>query len=333
MVSALTEELVRRGHDVTLFATGDSETSAKLISVYPRSLREVKVDNLYGTNYWQLLNIGLAYQMQDQFDLIHDHNAPLSLPTANLAKTPVVVTVHGSFNAGSAKLYEGLTNLNLVSISKAQTIPLPNLNYVGNVYNGLEMEDYPFSGKPGSYLLYVGRISPEKGLHFAIEVAQSIGLPLIIAAKLDQKDNEYFNDYIRPKLSNGIQWIGEVDTRERNRLMSEAFCLLHPITWREPFGLVLIEALACGCPVMAFNRGSIPEILLNGETGFIVEDATEMIEAVSKIPTIDRRFCRDYALKNFNAKKMADGYEAVYRKILGFDKRKQNFLQNASLNL
>ena len=316
VVSALTEELVKRGHEVTLFASGDSLTKAKLESVYPRSLREAHLKDIYGINHWSLLNIGLAYELQDDFDIIHDHNAPISLPAANIASTPVVVTMHNAFNADNRKIFQTLRNPHIVTISQSQLYPVPNINHAGTVYNGLDMKHYPFSDENEGYLLFVGRISMEKGTHFAIEAAQQLDKRLIIAAKLENTDRAYFKEYVEPRLSDRIKWVGEVDEEERNKLMSKALCLLHPVTWREPFGLVLIEAMACGCPVVGFNRGSIPEIIKTGQTGYVVEDLEGMIDAVSAIDSIDRALCRSHALEHFSAEKMADGYEAVYKKIL-----------------
>lgn len=316
MVHALTEELVKRGHDVTLFASGDSQTSAKLESVYPRSLREAKIKDIYGTNTWTLLNIGLAYDLQDEFDIIHDHLAPLSLTAANLATTPIVMTMHGPFTIDNRKLFQTLRTPYIVTISESQMYSLPDLNHAGTVYNGLSMEHYPFGDRMGDYLLFVGRISPEKGVHFAVEAALELDMPLVLAAKVDPYDIGYFRDYIEPHLSERIRWVGEVNEEERNKLLCNARCFLHPVTWREPFGLALIEALACGCPVVAFNRGAIPEIIKTGVTGYVVQDLETMIEAIQNIGAIDRRACRSHALENFSAKRMADGYEAVYRKIL-----------------
>ncbi len=316
VVSALTEELVRRGHEVTLFASGDSITKAKIESVYPRGLREAHLKDIYGINHWSLLNIGLAYELQDDFDIIHDHNAPISLPTANIASTPVVVTMHNAFNADNRKLFQTLRGANIVTISQSQLYPIPNINHAGTVYNGLAMEHYPFSEENDGYLLFVGRISMEKGTHFAIEAAQQLDKRLIIAAKLENGDRAYFKEYVEPRLSERIQWVGEVDEEERNKLMSRALCLLHPVTWREPFGLVLIEAMACGTPVVGFNRGAIPEVVKTGVTGYVVEDLEGMIDAVNAIDSINRAACRAHALENFSDKKMADGYEAVYKKIL-----------------
>ncbi|MDE1925108.1 MAG: glycosyltransferase family 4 protein [Patescibacteria group bacterium] len=316
VVHALTEELVKRGHEVTLFASGDSATSAKLEWVYPRSLREAKLPDIYGTNPWTMLNFGLAYELQEEFDIIHDHIAPLSIPAANIASTPVVMTMHGTFTPTNRRLFQTLRSPAIVSISESQIFSAPNINHAGTVHNGLPMEHYPFGEKPGSYLLYVGRIAMEKGVHFAIEVAEQLDLPLIIAAKIDPVDQTYFRTYIEPRLSERIRWVGEVDEKERNSLMSEALCFLHPVTWREPFGLTLIESMACGCPVIAFNKGSIPEIVKTGVTGYVVEDSESMMDAVEAIKEIDRAACRKHALENFSAAKMADGYEAVYKKLL-----------------
>lgn len=316
VVHILAEELVKRGHQVTLFASGDSLTSAKLVSVYPRALREAKIKDLYGLNTWTMLNVGMAYSLQNQFDIIHDHTGHLSLPAANLSQTPVVMTLHGPFTTDNKRIYETLNNPYFVGISKDQTKSAPNLKHLSCVYNGLKMEHYPFSAEHEGYLLFVGRISSEKGVHNAIDAAQYLNLPLIIAAKLESVDLAYFNEYIGPRLSETIKWIGEVDEEERNKLMSKALCFLHPITWREPFGLTMIEAMACGCPVVGFNRGSIPEIVKNGVSGFVVNDTDEMIEAISNIGQINRQECRNYALKNFNAECMTSGYEAVYQTVL-----------------
>lgn len=317
VVYALAEELVRRGHDITLFASGDSLTSAKLVSVYPRSLREAKIKDLYGPNILTMLNIGLVYSQQDKFDIIHDHVGHLSLPTANISHTAVVMTMHGTFTAENKKIFETLNNPSIVTISHSQALHMPkNVNHRGTVYNGLSMEHYPFSKGHEGYLLFAGRISMEKGTHLAIEAAQQLNLPLIIAAKLESVDVQYFNEYVGPRLSDQIKWVGEIEEEERNKLFSKALCSLHPNTWREPFGLTIIEAMACGCPVIGFNKGSIPELIEQGKTGYIANDVEEMIEDVLNIGKIDRATCRKYALENFNSQKMTDGYEAIYRKIL-----------------
>jgi len=326
VVHALTEELVKRGHDVTLFASGDSTTSANLVASVPKALREAGSQNPYGAEYLSMLNIGTAYKAQSKFDVIHDHNVYLSLPTAILATTPVVMTLHGAIDADSRRFFENLNNKHnpfFVSISYSQRLPLPNLNYIGNVYHGLEMTDYPYSKESDGYLLFVGRISPEKGVHHAIEVAEYLDIPLIIAAKLDPADKKYFKKFIEPRLSEKIQWIGEVDQEKRNYLMSKALCFLHPVQWREPFGLTMIEAMACACPVVAFRRGSIPEIVKDKKTGYIVEDSAEMIEAVKNIHKIDRQECRKHALSRFNAEKMTDEYIQIYKSILSDREKKK----------
>lgn len=332
VVHALAEELVKKGHNVTLFASGDSVTSAKLISVYPRALREAKIKELYGPNILTMLNIGLAYSKQDEFDIIHDHVGHLSLPTANISRTPVVMTLHGPFTPENKRIFETLNKPFLVTISNAQTFRMPNVNWAETIYNGLHMEHYPFSQTNDGYLIFVGRISMEKGVHLAIEVAQYLNLPLIIAAKLESVDMQYFNEYVGPRLSDQIRWIGEVDEEERNRLFSRALCSLHPNTWREPFGLTIIEAMACGCPVIGFNKGSIPELIIDGKTGFVANDVDEMIDGVLNIGKINRAECRKHTLKNFNAQKMAERYTLLYQKILK-NSKKHFSDQSPQLNL
>lgn len=321
MVHALIEELVAMGHDVTLFASGDSVTSAHLESVVPNSLRTSKIKNVYGTNDYVLLNLAHAYKMADQFDIIHEHTNSAGLLAGLACHKPVVSTLHGPFTTTNRKLFEAVADrIHLVAISQGQMKPVPHLPIAGVVYNGLPMEDYPFSDQSDGYLLFVGRISEEKGVHHAIDVAQYLNLPLIIAAKLEtnhRPDVQYFKEYVEPRLDGErIKWIGEVDTDQRNQLMTKAKAFLHPVSFREPFGLTLIEAMACGCPVVAFGRGSIRELVLQGKTGFVVEDTEEMVEAVNSIDLIDRAECRRHVLANFNAKRMAKGYEQIYNNIL-----------------
>lgn len=325
VVSVLTEELVRRGHDVTLFATGDSLTAARLKSVVPVSLKESKAMDPYGPNALTALHYGVAYKMQDEFDIIHDHLGSLTLPIACLATTPVVMTMHGPFLPMLLPVYDELNKPYMVTISHRQhELGPPHLNHIGTIHHGIPMEHYPFSKEHDGYLLFVGRISEEKGVHTAVEVAERLDLPLIIAAQLErrfQPDVDYFHTYIEPKLSDKIRWIDQVDEEERNKLMSRALCFLHPVTWEEPFGLTLIEAQACGCPVIAFGKGSIPEIVDHGKTGFVVNTVEEMMEAVKNIGSIERQSCRDHALTNFNEQKMVDAYEKVYEQILQKEKK------------
>ncbi len=330
VVFDLTEELVRRGHDVTLFASGDSETSAKLSSVTPRGLRETRSQDIYGPNVLSMLNIGVAYSQANNFDIIHDHNGHLSLPTAQLSPTPVVSTMHGIFTTANKKMFSALKKPNIVTISNSQTLSAPDINHAGTVYNGLNMDHFPFSEETDRYLLFVGRISPEKGVHLAIEAAQELDLPLIIIAKLESVDMEYFNKYVGPKLSDEIRWVGEMDETERNRYYSRAICLVNPLTWKEPFGLTMIEAMACGCPVVSFGNGSVPEIVLDGKTGYVVADTEEMIDRINHIDKIKRSFCRKHVLKNFNEKNMAEGYEKIYQSLLK-EKQQHNGIKRNSI--
>ena len=316
MVYALTEELVKRGHEVTLFASGDSKTSAKLFPLFPTAVREMGVEDLYGCNWARLLGAGLPYNFQDQFDIIHDHNEPLSVPIANLSTTPVVMTLHSLFSPGSRKLYEKMRNPYLISISRAQIPPEADVNHIETIHHGYDIQQYPFSETADDYLLFVGRISPEKGLHNAIAAAKKLRKQLVIAAKLDLKDMKYFKERIEGELSDQILWIGEVNDEERNRLMANALCFLHPIEWSEPFGLTLIEAMACGTPVVAFGHGSIPEIVKDRETGYVVSSIEEMVTAIKQIGKIDRWACRKHVLDNFTVSRMAEDYELVYEAIL-----------------
>lgn len=319
VVSSLTEELVKRGHDVTLFASGDSITSARLYPVYPLSLREARVPNMYGANMANLMGVGIPYQRQDSFDIIHDHTFPFSIPTANLARTPVVATMHGQLDSNKLQLYERFTNPYLVSISKSQVPDIAYINHIATIYNGLEMSQYPFSNTHDGYLLFVGRIDASKGLHHAIAVAKKLNIKLIIAAKLERDIPayyQYFKAEIEPHLSSQIEWIGEVTEEKRNQLMSNAMAFLHPACWNEPFGLTMIEAMACGAPVVAYERGSIPEVVIDGKTGYVVSTVEEMINAVARIDKIDRRRCRKIVLERFNASKMTDEYEMIYQAVL-----------------
>ena len=223
---------------------------------------------------------------------------------------------HGELNKENASMYEKLDKSHFITISDAQRNLAPHLKYTSTVYNGLSMQHYPFSNTNKGYLLAVGRFAPEKGIHNEITIAQKLNMPLIIAAKLEDQYKEYFETKIKPFLNDKIRWVGEVTEKQRNVLMSRALCFLHPLEWEEPFGLTLIEAMACGTPVVAFNRGSMPEIIQHGKNGFLTNNITEMIEAVKNIKTITRSYCRSYALQNFSAKKMAQDYERVYTSIL-----------------
>lgn len=318
VVSALTEELVKRGHSVTLFASGDSKSSAVLEAAFPKSLREAYPNpkEIMKRIQATLLHLGKAYARQDEFDIIHDHTSYFGMSYAQSCRVPVVATLHGELNAENVSMYQNFDKPYFVTISYAQRKLAPNLKYMANVYNGLNMQHYPFSYEDNGYLLVVGRFTPEKGIHNAIEIAKRLDMPLIIAAKLEEQNKEYFEKEIKPFLNEKIRWVGEVNEKQRNLLMSRALCFLHPLEWEEPFGLTLIEAMSCGSPVVAFNKGSMSEIIQDGKNGYIRGNISEMIDAIKNIYKIDRRYCRRYALQNFNAEKMAQEYEMVYESIL-----------------
>jgi glycosyltransferase involved in cell wall biosynthesis len=318
VVSLLTEELVKRGHDVTLFASGDSITSAKLESVHPRALRldtSVKDPNIY-----DMLNMSRVYENADQFDIIHSHVGCVSLPFSNLVKTPTVHTLHGIFTADNQKLFTHVCNQPFISISNSQRDMSLGLNYVSTVYNGIAANTYNFYPQPEHppYLAFLGRISPEKGAHLAIEIAKLSGWHLKMAGKIDAVDVEYYESQIRPHVDGKqIEFLGEANHHQKNILMGGAVATLFPITWREPFGLVMIESMVTGTPVIAMNLGSAPEVIAHGVSGFLCQSVTECVDAIAPAAQLDRRTCRDHVLMNFTAKRMADGYEAVYQKILG----------------
>lgn len=317
VVSLLTEELVRRGHEVTLFASGDSITQAKLESVHPKALRldsSVKECGIY-----EMLNLSCVYERANEFDIIHSHVGCAALPYVNLVKTPTVHTLHGIFTPDNEKMFAHACQQPFVSISNAQREPRLGLNCVATVYNGIDPKNYVFHPQPDSppYLAFLGRISPEKGTHIAIEIAKRAGWHLKIAGKIDLVDREYFETQIKPLIDGQqIEYVGEANQAQKSIILGGAVATLFPITWREPFGLVLVESLITGTPVIALNLGSVPEVLIHGKTGFICQTIEECIVALEHIPQIDRHLCHDYVLENFTAKRMAEGYEAVYQKLL-----------------
>lgn len=318
VVSLLTEELVKRGHDVTLFASGDSLTSAKLESVHPRALRfdtSVKDPNIY-----DMLNMIRVYENADKFDIIHSHTGCVALPYGSLIKTPTIHTLHGIFTSDNEKLFTHARNQPFISISNSQRDTSLGLNYVSTVYNGIAPETYNFYPQPDypPYLAFLGRISPEKGAHLAIEIAKRSGWHLKMAGKIDSVDLEYFETKILPHISGKqIEFLGEANHHQKSVLMGGAVATLFPITWKEPFGLVMIESMVTGTPVIAMNLGSASEVIAHGVSGFLCETIAQCVDAIKSAARLDRHTCRDHVLMNFTAKRMADGYEAVYQKILG----------------
>lgn len=319
VVSYLTEELVAMGHHVTLFASGDSVTKARLIPACRRSLRLDAdcVDQL-------VHHIGMLQRVLDEsdhFDIIHFHIDYLHFPLSKLMRLPHVTTLHGHLGIPDLKpFYELFQDMPLISISHAQRDPLPDVNWIGNVYHGLPSDLLkPKDG--GKYLAFLGRISKEKGPERAIDISIRSGIPLKIAAKVDKADREYFDQDIRKLLDHPlIEYVGEISEEQKNDFLGEARALLFPIDWQEPFGLVMIEALACGCPVVAYNRGSVAEIIDHGVTGFIVNNQEDAISAVRNIDLINRRDCRRVFDERFTAARMAQNYVTVYNRALEMEK-------------
>jgi glycosyltransferase involved in cell wall biosynthesis len=317
VVGLLTEELVRRGHEVTLFASGDSITTATLESVCPQALRldpTVKEPAVY-----EALQLGQVYDRADEFDIIHSHMGYTALSYAKFVKTPTLHTLHGIFSADGRKLFQHAHRQNYVSISNAQRQPMPTLNYLATVYNAIDVKSHRFYPEPQDppYLAFLGRMSPEKGPHHAIEIAQRTGLPLKMAGKVDVVDVEYFEQVIKPHIDGEqIQFLGEANHHQKNRLLGGAIAMLFPITWREPFGLVMIESMAAGTPVIATRMGSTPEVIADGKTGFIGDTIDDCVAAVGRLAEIDRHACRTYVEQNFGIQRMVDDYEAVYSQLL-----------------
>lgn len=328
VVGLLVNELVRRGHEVTLFASGDSQTPAKLEAVYPNALRLDPHVKEYGV--YEMLQLGQVYERSAEFDIIHSHVGCPALPYARLVKTPTVHTLHGIFTPDNEKLFTYAKEQPYVSISDSQREPRLGLNYVSTVYNGIDVSSHRFYPEPQDppYLAFLGRMSPEKGPHHAIAIAKASGWPLKMAGKVDPVDAEFFALEIRPHIDNKqIEYLGEADHNLKNALMGGAYATLFPITWREPFGLVMVESLAAGTPVIAMRLGSTPEVIESGKVGFLCNSVEECVAAIPKVRQISRQGCRDYVQTHFSAQRMADGYEAVYQQLLN-----QRFAKNGHLH-
>jgi len=315
VVSYLTEELVKMGHEVVLFASGDSQTSAQLIPICPRSLRLDK--NCRDSLIWHLYMLEEVFKRAQIFDIIHFHIEYLHLPLATRYNISFITTLHGRLDLSEyVPFFKKFKDAPFVSISNAQRKPLPWLNWQATVYHGLPENLYKFYPEKGDYLAFLGRISPEKRPDRAIEIAEKFGMKLKIAAKVDKADEVYFKEVIKPMLkSPWVEFIGEIGEKEKNEFLGKAYALVFPIDWPEPFGLVMIEALACGTPVVAWKCGSVPEIIEDGKTGFIVESIDSAVKALDKVKDIDRRSCRESFERRFTAKRMAEDYVRVYQKI------------------
>jgi glycosyltransferase involved in cell wall biosynthesis len=319
VVSFLTEELVRRGHAVTLFASGDSRTRATLVPVVEHAIR---CDD--DTRGWlaiqQTRQLGMVFGRAGDFDVVHCHVDHPALPVGVLARTPTVHTLHGRLDLPPLRpLFRQFRETALVSISAAQRAPLAGLGvrWAATVSHGVPLDRYPFAGEDRGYLAFLGRISPEKQPDLAIEIARRAGLPLRIAAKVDAADREYFERRVAPLLDDPlVEFVGEIGDDDKPAFLGGARALVFPIDWPEPFGLVMIEAMACGTPVIARPVGSVPEIVEHGRTGFLGSTLAELAEAAKRVDELDRAACRRHVEARFSVERMADGYEAVYRRLI-----------------
>jgi glycosyltransferase involved in cell wall biosynthesis len=316
VVSYLTEELVREGHEVTLFASGDSQTDARLVPITPRSLRlnEESIDHLPH----HMLLLEDVFRRQDQFDVTHFHIDYLHFPMSRRTRHPHVTTLHGRLDIPDlVPLYEEYSDMPVVSISDSQREPLPYANWLGTVHHGLPEDLLPLRAERGRYLAFIGRFSPEKRADRAIEIARRAQMPLKLAAKIDRVDQEYFDREIKPLLDGEfLEYVGEIGEKEKAEFLGNAAALLFPIDWPEPFGLVMIEAMACGTPVIAYRHGSVAEVVDHGRTGFIVSSVDEAVRAVHHIGDLDRTEVRREFDNRFTAAHMAADYLRVYDRVI-----------------
>jgi glycosyltransferase involved in cell wall biosynthesis len=320
VVSYITEELVEQGHDVTLFASGDSITRARLISPCARSLR-LDPEHLDPMAPHTVL-LDQVFERVHEFDVVHFHIDYLHFPMSRLAQIPNVTTLHGRLDLPQSHvLLRHFDEMPLVSISDAQRRPVRDARWVGTVYHGLPEDLYSFNERPKRYLAFIGRISPEKRLDRAIRIARAAGLPLRVAAKVDKADQVYFRRVIEPMLSEpGVEFVGEVGEEEKNDLLGNALALLFPIDWPEPFGLTMIEALACGTPVIAWPCGSVPEVIDEGYTGFICRNIAEAVQAVARVGGLNRQHCRRVFEERFTARRMVQDYVRIYQRVLEWNR-------------
>jgi glycosyltransferase involved in cell wall biosynthesis len=316
VVSLLTEELVKAGHQVTLFASADSVTSAELVPCSPQSLRLSEGIRDYVA--YTISQLAEVYGRAEEFDLIHNHVDYFAFPPARFASVPTLTTTHGRLDVPEVRtVYRAFRDLPLTAISEAQRASLPGVNWVSTVYNGVDLRNFHFRPDPGDYLVFLGRISPEKRPDRAISIARAVGIPLKIAAKVDRVDEVYFRTQIEPLFEGGgVEFIGEINDREKTQFLGDAQALLFPIDWPEPFGLSMIEAMACGTPVLAFRRGSVQEIVEDGVTGAIVETVKEAIAALPHVIALDRKKVRQRFEQRFSATRMAKDYVDIYRSLV-----------------
>jgi glycosyltransferase involved in cell wall biosynthesis len=317
VVACLADELVRLGHDVTLFASGDSRTTARLVPACPRALRLAGPCHDWLAPHLLMLEKVATYA--PHFDVLHFHISQFHFPVVRRLTIAHVTTLHGRLDLPELPpLYEEFADMPVVSISDAQRRPLPQAGWIGTVYHGLPLDLLRFSPGPGRYLAFLGRIAPEKRVDRAIAIAIACGQRLRIAAKVDPADREYFEREIRHLLDHPlIEFIGEIAEHQKSDFIGGASALLFPIDWPEPFGLVMIEALACGVPVVAFRGGSVPEVIAEGVTGYVVDTVEQAVEAVRRVSRLSRRQCRAVFERRFSARRMATDYVKLYSMLTG----------------
>jgi glycosyltransferase involved in cell wall biosynthesis len=314
VVSLLADELASRGHEVVLYASGDSQSLAQLRSVYPRSLRTAT--ELKDPSPYDWVHVATALKDHRRYDIIHNHAGELAMAMSSLISTPMLTTMHCLITPDTQFVwdhYQWFYN----TISRSAKRGSPDRNYLGVVYNAIDVASFPYCGNKDDYLLFLSRIASEKGAHLAIEVAKRLGMKLILAGKVDRVDQQYFRTVVEPLIDGRlIHFFGEANAQQKRRLYAKARCLLMPLDWEEPFGLVMPEAMACGTPVIAFRRGAAPEIIVHGKTGFLVEDVEGMVQAVLQVDRIDPKRCRQHVAENFDVPLMADSYIALYERVL-----------------
>ena len=318
VVCILCEELVKRGHEVTLIASKSSNTSVKIIAPIKKNLREM---GSIMPSFYENIATSRAIEISSEFDIIHNHCGLSMIPYQQFFKAPVLTTLHGAFILQEEiNVYKTFKNLPYISISNSQRQKNKELNYLSTIYNGIWVDKFEFQEKSNlkePYLAFLGRISPEKGTHLAIKLAKETGWKLIIAAKVDKTDVEYYEKEIKPHIDNKkIVYIGEIGHEAKVELLKNAYAVVHAVTWPEPFGLIMVESMACGTPVLALNMGSIPEVIKHGVTGYIEDNIEDLIKRVKDIYKIDRFACRKHVEDNFSEKRMVDDYIKTYSKLI-----------------
>jgi glycosyltransferase involved in cell wall biosynthesis len=324
VIHTLVEELVKRGHEVTLFGSGDSHTSARLVPTVDQAVWHHQPRYADLTPFWSLV-VGRALGEMDRFDIVHSHLDHFGFPLARYGRTPVVTTLHGRLDLPELEpVFREFGDVPLVSISDAQRHPVRRANFVATIHHGIELEQFTYRPGAGEYLAFLGRVSPQKGLDAAIRVARKAGWPLKVAARMPlpfcedpnvRADWEYWDNVVRPLLGSDVELVGEVSGAQKDAFLRQAAALLFPIDWPEPFGLVMIEALACGTPVLALRRGSVPEVIRDGVTGYVRDTEDELVEAVCRLPALDRAACRGEVETRFSSQVMAEAYERVFERL------------------